>query len=88
MVINNVAGCCPVGVNCGGEAPSSSTKGSPATVTENAAAPTTTSAAAQTASSAAAPAQGGCSTGFISCTDGTGGCCPSGSQVSESRNGC
>jgi hypothetical protein len=76
MVINNVGGCCPIGVNCGGSSTSTAQKGSTPSASKIAA---TTTKAAQATSPA--PAQNGCAAGFISCNDGTGGCCPSGSQV-------
>lgn len=79
MVINNIAGCCPIGASCGGSSSVLSQKATTAAATKAAA---TTSRGAQT--SAAAQAQNGCASGFISCNDGTGGCCPSGSQVFSS----
>ncbi len=79
VVINSVGGCCPIGVNCGQSSGSSSQKGN--TATKATAAATTSQAAAATTS--VPPAQNGCASGFISCNDGTGGCCPAGSQVSS-----
>lgn len=76
VVVNSIGGCCPIGVNCGQSSGSTSSK---KVNTATAAAATTSQAAPATTS--APPAQNGCASGFISCNDGTGGCCPSGSQV-------
>lgn len=76
VVVNNIGGCCPIGVNCGQSSGSSSSQ--KAGTTTNAVATTSQAAVATTSA-----AQNGCASGFISCNDGTGGCCPAGSQVSS-----
>jgi hypothetical protein len=76
-------GCCPVGQTCSGTtlgfSQGASTTNTAAGTTS--ASPTTSSAQTSLSPSQSAGAQGNCQSGFIACTDGSGGCCPSGTQV-------
>jgi len=79
VIVSDQEGCCPVGSNCGQSSSVSSEP--PATSTSSHEATTSSSAAKATTTSTTSSDQGACQSGYLACTDGTGGCCPSGSQV-------
>jgi hypothetical protein len=75
-------GCCPKGQKCAGTTLTANKNTPTPTPSATTAAPTTTSAAPKaTTTSQSTGQQNGCQAGFLSCNDGTGGCCPSNSQV-------
>jgi hypothetical protein len=73
-------GCCAKGHQCAGTTLTANKDTPTPTPTKP---PATTSAAPKQTSTSSQPAgqQSGCQAGFLSCNDGTGGCCPSNSQV-------
>jgi len=88
VIVSDEEACCPVGSNCGqsssvsSESPATSTSSHEAT-TSSQPATTSSSAAKATTTSTTSSDQGACQSGYLACTDGSGGCCPSGSQVSS-----
>jgi hypothetical protein len=75
IIVSNAPACCAVGANCGQQTSASAFL--PSTSDATTETPPATSSAPATPSAS----QGTCGSGFTTCTDGTGGCCPAGSQV-------